>query len=81
MNQTIDLRLQSRPDQQDRGNDNEVPDAPGAQPCQGKVVREPAIEGEKEKEMMPVVTMTIASVKAIFRFSCVLMAFLMELAC
>ena len=74
-NQTIDVGLHSRADQQDRRNDNHVTDDPGAQPREGKFVREPQIEGEKDERDIPVVTMPIESEKAIFRFSSVFMAF------
>ena len=53
INETIDLRLQSRAEQQDRGNDDNVRDGPGTQPYEGEFVREPQIEGEQDEGYDP----------------------------
>lgn len=53
VNQTVNLRLHARADQEDGGNDGDVSDAPGAQPRQGEFFREPKIESEKDERSDP----------------------------
>ena len=63
LNQTIDVRLQSRADQQDR--------------VRAKSFDNPRLRARRTKEIIPVVTTPIESEKGIFRFSCVFMVSLL----
>src|SRR6185436_4179910 len=78
VNETIDLRLQSRADQENRGNDDHVADGPGAQPCQDKFIREPEIEAEKGKGDDPSCHDTHQKQKENFPFQLRVHGFLLE---